>query len=98
MSVRENNSQTEEDLNNFLSLIQSSNLFSSEVIGILYSSLKVSDLKKIYIDGSKSGIRLDDEHISYLTSAIERSNIELDELSLPHHKVTGILNFIYSCI
>ena len=72
----------------FVDSCGNANCFSLDMIKAITDSLLISNLQKISIKGSKN-IRFNDYHIIYLTEALMKSNIQLVDLSLTYHKITG---------
>lgn len=64
--------------------LQLSTVLSSEFA----SSLRVSTLRSIIINGSALGCRLNDDQIGSFSHCIIKSNILLEYLSLQYHKIT----------
>lgn len=61
------------------------------VVRSLLTALSSSNLLRIKIKGSSNGLRLNDAHVIGLTESIVKANIQLLELSLTYHLITGIV-------
>lgn len=74
----------------FMDSCANSNVFSLDMMQAIVDSLMSSNLQKISVKGGKK-FRLEDDHVIYLTEALMKSNIQLVDLSLTYHKITGYL-------
>ena len=83
-----NNDQLVSKIDVFMDFCANANIFSLDMMKAIVDSLMTSNLQKISVKGSKK-FRLTDEHVIYLTEALMKSNIQLIDLSLTYHKITG---------
>ena len=87
-----NDLEMKEKLALFNDVMESSenfHLFNPMIVNYIEKSLKVSNLTKIAIKGSIAGFRFNDNHVVSLVEAIVKSNIQLLDLSLTYHHITG---------
>ena len=89
----DNNEELVPKIDIFMDSCANSNIFSLDMMKAIVDSLMNSNLQKISVKGGKS-FRFEDDHIIYLTEALMKSNIQLVDLSLTYHRITGFIYFI----
>ena len=78
----------------FMDSCANANIFSLDMMKAIVDSLMNSNLQKISVKGGKK-FRFEDDHIIYLTEALMKSNIQLVDLSLTYHRITGFIYLFY---
>ena len=86
--IMQDDSQVDEKINSFKRICEKSKCFSIDISNALAGSLRTSNLFKIAIKGMPS-FRFDDTGVIQLVEAVIKSNIQLVDLSLPYHRITG---------
>ena len=81
--------EIDEKLNSFKKICEKSKYFPINISNSLVGSLRTSNLFKIAIKGVPS-FRFNDTGVIQLVEAVVKSNIQLVDLSLPYHRITGI--------
>lgn len=78
-------------LSRFKQILQHSEILdgNSLDVGFLVESLSMNNLLKLNVRGSTCGFRLNDSHVIGLIESMIKCNIQLQDLSLSYHHITG---------
>lgn len=64
--------------------------FHSELLDIIANNIRLNQLSKLTIKGSGMDKRIGDFEVVRLVEALVAANIQLEEISLPYHRITGM--------
>ncbi len=84
-----------EQLDHFVTLFdETDDTLPRETMLMIIDELKYSKLTKLHLKGSQLPARLTDTNIIRMIAAMLTANIQLQELSLPYHRITGTLPIV----
>ena len=86
--------QEYEQLDHFVTLMdETDDSMPHETMTMIIDELRFTKLTKLHLKGSQVQVRLTDTNVIRMTAALLAANIQLQELSLPYHRITG--KFMY---
>lgn len=73
----------------YIALSHETQGWTEAMVYAVMNSLQTNQLTKLSIKGSDLDVRFTDKHIIKLTESLISANIQLSEVSLPYHEITG---------